>query len=235
MRKIILLFILAAVVIGGASYAVIQYFEKKQRDKHTGASSSYADSLNNAHTFSPINPGDIAFLGSTITAYYDLARYFPTLPVKNRGILANRLTHIRGRAPELLRQQPGFVVIEGGIEDLRAGKDPLYLFSEIRDLTDSVLIIAQKAKFVVLTLPPVFTKDSAEINPKIRTVNATLAWFIGNTRYQSKLNPAIAFNCLNMHYLDIYPHITVDMYTDGKLNSKAYLTITHLLTPYFKQ
>jgi lysophospholipase L1-like esterase len=71
----------------------------------------------------PVQPGDIVFLGDSITDGARWDELFPGLPVKNRGINADTTTGVLSRLTEITAGQPAAVFLLIGTNDL-----PWYMF-----------------------------------------------------------------------------------------------------------
>ncbi|GAP13343.1 lysophospholipase L1 [Longilinea arvoryzae] len=66
----------------------------------------------------PVKPGDIVFLGDSITDGCRWDELFPGLPVKNRGINANLTTNVLSRMDNIVSGHPKAVFILIGTNDL---------------------------------------------------------------------------------------------------------------------
>ncbi|NMB69054.1 MAG: sialate O-acetylesterase [Chloroflexi bacterium] len=66
----------------------------------------------------PVQPGDIVFLGDSITDGARWDELFPGLPVKNRGINANLTTNVLERLDNIVNWRPKAIFILIGTNDL---------------------------------------------------------------------------------------------------------------------
>lgn len=66
----------------------------------------------------PINKGDIVFFGNSITESFPVTEYFPSLPIRNRGIGGNQIIQLIQRLPPILSRNPTKIFIEIGINDV---------------------------------------------------------------------------------------------------------------------
>jgi lysophospholipase L1-like esterase len=66
----------------------------------------------------PLQPGDIAFLGDSLTAGGNWDELFPGLPIKNRGINADTTTGALQRLDGITRGQPKAIFMLIGTNDL---------------------------------------------------------------------------------------------------------------------
>jgi lysophospholipase L1-like esterase len=77
----------------------------------------------------PVQPGDIVFLGDSITDGGRWDEFFPGLPVKNRGINADTTRGVLSRLDEITSGQPSAVFILIGTNDL-----PWFMFRNDADI-----------------------------------------------------------------------------------------------------
>ena len=66
----------------------------------------------------PVEPGDVVFLGDSITDEGRWAEMFPNLVVHNHGISADRTDHVLMRLDQVTKGQPGMVFLMIGTNDL---------------------------------------------------------------------------------------------------------------------
>lgn len=213
--------------------------DKWEKEKLLGKQSDGANLINDSMqaTFTAIPDSATVFVGTSLTADWHLKEYFNETRLVNRGIPFNSITHIRKRIPEICRYQPKAIVLEGGINDVINGKDKVVIFTEIKDITDSILILSPKTQIYLTSILPVSSKgDSAKYNPIIRDVNEMVRSHVLYVRDAAARWPDRAGNVLNQHYVDYYKNMTEDMYTDDvHLNAKGYLTLKHILNYKFHE
>jgi len=80
----------------------------------------------------PIQPGDIVFLGDSITDGARWHELFPDLPVRNRGINADTTSGVFNRLGDITAGQPAAVCLLIGTNDL-----PWFLFRQNADIIDA--------------------------------------------------------------------------------------------------
>lgn len=87
----------------------------------------------------PIKPGDIVFLGDSITDGARWHELFPGLPVKNRGINANLSTNVLERLDNIVNWQPKAIFILIGTNDL-----PWYMLRTVEAILKTYTEIIEK-------------------------------------------------------------------------------------------
>lgn len=231
---------ITCVIIGLACISFAFYLkQKRDADRLIGKQNAWADKINDStqKTFTPLPVSATVLVGTSITANWNVSNNFDSLPVANRGIHSNTITHIRKRIPQICRSKPAAIVLEGGINDIYNGKDKFVIFQEIWDIIDSILIISPKTQIYLTSILPVSSKgDSAKYNPIIREVNAMVQSMVLKVYDDAARYPDRAGNVLNLHYVDYTKGITDFMYTDDvHLNSQGYLTLEHILKPFLDE
>lgn len=123
----------------------------------------------------PLKPGDIAFLGDSLTAGGNWDEVFPDLAVRNRGINADTTVGLLNRLDEVTRGQPAAIFILIGTNDL-----PWFVYRHDEMILGTYQEILEKIKhdstatrvFVESILPR--GRDCAKriqrLNPKLKTL-----------------------------------------------------------------
>ncbi len=173
----------------------------------------------------PIKPGDIVFLGDSITDGARWHELFPGLPVKNRGINANLSTNVLERLDNIVNWQPKAIFILIGTNDL-----PWYERRRDEQIIETYEAILRRIKddtpetsvFVQSILPR--EKSKAE---RIQKLNAEL----------KKL--AVRYGYV---YIDLFPHFATaqgalrpELTNDSlHLLSAGYAIWVEILKPYIR-
>jgi lysophospholipase L1-like esterase len=231
---------LGCVIVAIIIIPLFLYFkEQRERDQLLGKQNAWADHINDSTqaAFGYLYDSTIVFVGTSITANWNLNAYFQNMLLTNRGIPLNTITHIRKRIPAICRSWPQAIVLEGGINDIYNGKDKGLILAEIKDITDSILIISPETQIFLTSILPVSSKgDSAKYNPIIRQVNQMVSSLVAYLRDAAVKYPQPGANQLNLHYVDYTKGISDFMYTDDvHINSQGYLTLKHILKPFLDE
>lgn len=117
----------------------------------------------------PVDTGSIVFIGTSLTEGFPLNELYPGLPVKNRGISGNKISHILSRIAPILHASPKKLFIEAGTNDLV--NDENVLISDYRE----VLTIVKKSgvRAYIQSLPPL-CRSSLKYQAKADRVNLFL-------------------------------------------------------------
>lgn len=114
--KKLLIFSLAINIIGLCVFAGRRlYFKNKPKVDDVEA---YNVLRSNIYGSLPTGEGSIIFIGNSLTEGFPLYELFPGANIKNRGISANRTSHVVGRIEPIARTRPAKIFIEIGINDL---------------------------------------------------------------------------------------------------------------------
>lgn len=158
----------------------------------------------------PVQPGDIVFLGDSITDGARWHELFPGLPVKNRGINANLTTNVLERMDNIVSGQPKAVFILIGTNDLpwfeRRRDDQILetyeaILRRIKEETPETSVFVQ-------SILPREKKKAA----RIRILNSSLK------------NLAVRYGYV---YIDLFPHFAT---ADGALRPELTNDSLHLLS-----
>jgi lysophospholipase L1-like esterase len=158
----------------------------------------------------PVKPGDIVFLGDSITDGARWNELFPGLPVKNRGINADTTSDVLERLDEIVTGQPAAVFILIGTNDL-----PWYVHHSDEKILSTYEAILQRFKsatpetqvFVQSILP-----RHKRYSARIRSLNPRLAGLAERYGYT---------------FIDLFPHFA----DNGSLRADFTNDHLHLLAP----
>lgn len=153
------------------------YFRKVDKVVYDG--SDYMKATASIQAELPIDSNDIVFVGNSLTSNFPLYELFPGLPVKNRGVAMNHMVHILNRIKDIARCHPRMIFLEGGINDLSAGRSVdsvmiLYdqVVKKIADTSPRTILIIQS------TLPVCGT--SGHLMPEVDELNKRLKQYAGD-------------------------------------------------------
>lgn len=99
--------------------------------------------------------GGILFIGSSSIVGWDLDRYFPDLPVINRGFGGSQIADSVHFAPRIVfPYKPKTVVLYAGDNDINAGKTPQQVLADFRQFVEVVHSALPKTKIVFIAIKP---------------------------------------------------------------------------------
>jgi len=108
-----------------------------------------------AYNLPPLPGHRVLFLGDSITAQWDVRLYFPYLTTFNRGVDGWTSAQILGITPEALLFHPDVVVVEMGVNDMRA--DNASAFSVVENIVQVVRLSRQNgSRVIVLDVPSTY-------------------------------------------------------------------------------
>ena len=173
-----------------------------------------------------IQPGDIVFLGDSLTAGSSWKKAFPHLPVKNHGIAGDTARGVLRRLDRVVQGQPGAIFLMIGINDLyispfSTNTELLYLYEEIlnkiQEKTPKTLVFTQS----ILPSESFFAERITQLNLEIEKLSRPRGYT----------------------HIDLFPHFAD---ADGALRNTltddgvhllpaGYDLWTKLLTPYLEK
>lgn len=103
----------------------------------------------------PLPPGGIVFVGSSSIGGWDLERFFPGLPVINRGFGGSQIIDSVNHADLLvIRHTPRVVVFYAGDNDLAAGKTPEEVSRDYRAFVAKVHASTPQTRILFIGIKP---------------------------------------------------------------------------------
>ena len=177
----------------------------------------------------PINPGDVVFIGNSITeGGQDWGDKLKIANVKNRGISGDVTDGVLVRLGELIKYKPKSIFIMIGVNDLfnlyyrKEIPSPEYVINNLLKITTQLHEKLPNTKIYLQTLLPT-ARDF--INQSINVVNASIKVHQSNGTYT---------------LIDLNPHFTADngliksslTYDGTHLNIQGYLLWSELITKY---
>lgn len=118
-----------------------------------------------------IAPGDVVFLGDSITEGGLWNEWFPGVQVKNRGISGDLSAGVRARLATAATNDPAAVFLLIGTNDLSQGADDHEIVENIRQIIRSTLSAAPSTTLFLQSIMP----RKPKLTSRIRTLNAQLA------------------------------------------------------------
>ena len=159
----------------------------------------------------PNTPGEIIFLGNSITDQAEWHEMFNNLNVKNRGIGGDDTDGILGRLDEVVESKPARIFIMIGTNDLAGSKTIDYIISNYRKILDTIMVKSPATEIYVQSILP--TNDAIHYtrkNTDIMEINRQLE---GLAREK------------NLVYIDLYSSFVTP---DNKLNPSYSIDGLHL-------
>jgi len=165
--------------------------------------------------FTPVKPGDIVFLGDSITAGGCWDELFPGLPVKNRGINADDTLGVLNRLDAILYYSPAAIFLLIGTNDLN-----WWAYRHDDDILETYEEILVRCK----SLSPATKVYVQSILPRAKR-------YAGHIRFLNGKLRGLAAK-YGFEYIDLFPH-----FEDGQGALKKELTNDnlHLLSGGYKQ
>jgi len=176
----------------------------------------------------PKQPGAIIFLGDSQTALCEWRELFgDTLPILNRGIVADQVEGLRSRLNEVIRQQPTKIFLLVGINDLLFGKSVEEMEIHYREIIREIRTTSPATQIVLQSLLPVnnHVKNTGIANMQIQAFN---------TRIEA-IAKDYALAWVNVHPMlaDAAGNLASQYTEDGlHLNGAGYLVWKHALEPF---
>jgi lysophospholipase L1-like esterase len=168
----------------------------------------------------PNAPGDIIFLGNSITAGIEWAELLGRTDVRNRGISGDITFGVLERLDEVIEGKPAKVFILIGINDISRNVPDSFIIRNFQLMVDSIKAGSPKTKIYLHTLLPVnnsFTQFKNHYNKDghIQYVNEQLAKLAAREK--------ITLIDLHPHFLDADKKLDKKYTQDGlHLNAAGY-------------
>ena len=105
-------------------------------------------------------PADgVLFVGSSSIRAWDLKKWFPNLPVINRGFGGSQLCDAAHYADELVvKYRPRVVVVYAGDNDIGGGKKPEQVHGDFSALVENIHNSLPEARIVYISIKPSVTR-----------------------------------------------------------------------------
>ena len=177
---------------------------------------------------------NIVFLGDSITAFYDLEKYFPDEPVVNSGVGENTTDDIlEDMKNRVYQYNPSKVFLLIGTNDLQNGKTPEEIFDNIKRIVEGIQENRPKAKIYLESISPV--NHNFERNGAQNRQNEDI----------KEINEKIKKYCTDEHltYIDLYSaledengDLRAEYTTEGlHLSEEGYAVVTETIEKYLPE
>jgi lysophospholipase L1-like esterase len=161
----------------------------------------------------PDTPGEIIFLGNSITDGCEWAELFNNPSVKNRGIGGDRIKGVLLRLPEITGSQPDKIFIQIGINDLASHMSSSDISRTYQIIIDSIRKASPQTRIYIQSILP--TKAYVK-NDSVIKLNEKILKLAGDN--------SLTFIDLYNRFLDQDHSLNMDLSYDGvHLNGKGYL------------
>jgi len=131
----------------------------------------------------PPQPNGIVFIGSSSIVKWDLAKWFPGLPVINRGFGGSQIADsVRYEDRILIPYKPRIVVFYAGDNDIAAGKSPEKVFADYKAFVAKLRRALPKTRVVYIAIKPSLKRW--ELVDKMREANRMIRTYAGQDPLQ---------------------------------------------------
>ena len=156
----------------------------------------------------PVAPGDVVFLGDSITEAGLWSEIFPDMPVKNRGRGGDTVALLAERLDQVVSGRPRAIFLNIGTNDLTHGpKDREVSYRQYRGIIEHIQQASPSTGIHVQSLLP----RGVKFREEIEAFNAKLRRMARDT---------------GVHYIDLYPHFLAE---DGSIRDDLSNDELHLL------
>lgn len=182
---------------------------------------------------------NVVFIGDSITYFYDLEKYYKSLPVINSGIGGYRTDDVYNTLREKLYvYNPTKVFLLVGTNDFLDGKNNEYIVNKIEDIVDTIHDNRPNAKIYLESIYPINNTDNKKIDKKM--VNNR-----DNNRIK-EINKELKEYCKEEElctYIDMYNELVdgdgnlrLEYTTEGlHISDKGYEVVTEKLMKYIEK
>lgn len=127
----------------------------------------------------PDTPGEIIFLGDSLTDSCNWAEMFQDWRIKNRGINGDTTEGVLARLDEVVSSKPAKVFLMIGVNDLAQGKAPADIINNIKLIVKKIKMASPTTRIYVQSILPVnpaFTVFPNHVNKtqEIKEINLRL-------------------------------------------------------------
>jgi lysophospholipase L1-like esterase len=122
--------------------------------------------------------GGVVFVGSSSIRLWDLAKYFPDVPVINRGFGGSQMIDSVNHVDVLvIRHKPRIVIVYAGDNDLAAGKTPQQVSDDFKGFVARVRSALPATRIAYIGIKPSIQRWA--IVDKVRQANALIRAYCG--------------------------------------------------------
>ena len=172
---------------------------------------------------------NIIFFGDSITAGYDLNKYYSNKHIVNKGISGNKTEDLLNRIEtDVFQYNPSKVIVLIGINDLTHGVDSDDILLNIESIINEIQLNRPKTKIYIESIYPVGVNRKDVDNKAIKDLNIKI-------KKLCKLSDVIYINVFD-HLIDKEGNLK-KTYTrdDLHLTNLGYLKVTSVLSEYVEE
>ena len=177
-------------------------------------------------------PGQIVFLGDSLTEFYQIEEFFYNLKIYNRGIASDTTDGVLERLEEnVILIKPRKVFIQIGTNDYHKKNE--LIFSNIKKIIERIQEALPDTKVYLISLYPINHKakiysrlfTSSRKNSRIIELNKLLEEYANNIK--------IPYIDVHSHLLDEKGNLKKEYTVEGlHISFEGYEVITEVLRPY---
>lgn len=200
---------LVALFLGARRIYYYHYYYPAQMEE----TKAKRQALKDAYYADANHPGEILFVGNSLTEQFNLNHWFQQSNIKNRGIGGNTTTDILNRLDEITESQPKMILLMAGINDLPSQQLDTVL-SNYQLILQRIRQATPQTQVYLQSVLPVSIPQASFINQQVAQLNNQLVQW--SPQY-------------SMHYIDIHqafmqqPKLQVLYQPDGlHLNHAGY-------------
>lgn len=190
---------------------------------------SFAFNIINLRNSKDKSMENIIFFGDSITAGYDLNKYYSNKHIVNKGIGGNKTDDLLNRIEtDVLQYNPSKVILLIGINDLIHGVDSDDILLNIESIINEIQLNRPKTKIYIESIYPVGVNRKDVDNKAIKDLNIKI-------KKLCKLSDVIYINVFD-HLIDKEGNLK-KTYTrdDLHLTNLGYLKVTSVLSEYVEE
>ena len=190
---------------------------------------SFAFNIINLRNSKDKSMENIIFFGDSITAGYDLNKYYSNKHIVNKGIGGNKTDDLLNRIDaDVLQYNPSKVILLIGINDLIHGVDSDDILLNIESIINEIQLNRPKTKIYIESIYPVGVNRKDVDNKAIKDLNIKI-------KKLCKLSDVIYINVFD-HLIDKEGNLK-KTYTrdDLHLTNLGYLKVTSVLSEYVEE
>ena len=190
---------------------------------------SFAFNIINLRNSKDKSMENIIFFGDSITAGYDLNKYYSNKHIVNKGISGNKTEDLLNRIEtDVFQYNPSKVIVLIGINDLTHGVDSDDILLNIESIINEIQLNRPKTKIYIESIYPVGVNRKDVDNKAIKDLNIKI-------KKLCKLSDVIYINVFD-HLIDKEGNLK-KTYTrdDLHLTNLGYLKVTSVLSEYVEE
>ncbi|MFB0498711.1 lysophospholipase L1-like esterase [Mucilaginibacter sp. OAE612] len=151
-------------------------------DNNTDSKSTYSFNIfqkikNSEYKLLTTDTSSVVFLGDSYTQNFDVAEFFNSANIKNRGIIGDGIAQLRNRIDYILAGRPKKIFIMIGINDLLNGVPAQVVANGVDSLTMTIKKSSPTTKIYIQSVIPTNWKTYTTnelVLPKINALNQLL-------------------------------------------------------------